>query len=444
MTTIDTATEPSADRVARWGLFFALAYAVQGYAQTTGVLMQPINYFYKVEHGYTASQLAGVSFWMTFPWYIKPVYGLLADFIPLFGYRRRSYLIVSCVVAAAAFLLLLKITDPVVLVYALTLTALCTAIGDVMVDALMVEHGQRLNKIKRFQGIQWSVLSVLGVFAALAGGWFAEYAKEIGEPHRAIEFGALVAMTGPIVLLISTLWIVREPRSRLDAEGVAATAKGFRAALTSKPLLGVLVFICMFWFQPGLAATMYLHATETLEISEAFYGTADAWAKAGYVLGALAFMLVLGPRLSTRQLAILSILVYAAVTFGYLGLVGKKTLVVLSFAYGVCYMVSVLTLMSLAAEVCPRRVEGFVFAFLMGVMNFVRMGSDWIGGRIYDELVPVYNGTATEGLWTVLSGMKHPVDPLIVISGVITLLAFVFVPLLPKRDKQETAPAEPV
>lgn len=415
-------------------MFFAFAYAVQGFAQHSGVLLQPINYFYKSGHGYSASELAGVMFWITFPWYIKPVYGLLADFIPLFGYRRRSYLILSCVVAFGAFTLLLGIRDPKLLAIALTMTALCTAIGDVMVDALMVEQGQKHDKIKQFQGIQWTVLSVLGIFAALAGGWIAEHAKAIDNPFRAIQIAAVIALLGPVILLVSTLWIVRETKSKIDKQGVAQTAAGFRQALSSKPLLGVLVFICMFWFQPGLSATMYLHATETLGISEQFYGSADAWAKGGYVVGALLFMLVLGPRLSTRQLAVLSVVIYAAVTFGYLGLRGQTSLVILSASYGVCYMISVLTLMSLAAEVCPRRVEGFVFAFLMGVMNFVRMGSDWVGGAIYDELARVYSGEVTKGFWIQLSGMPYPVDPLIILSGVITLVALVFIPLLPKRD----------
>jgi len=430
-----TSNEPATASAGQWALFFALAYAVQGFAQTTGILMQPILYFYKEGHGYDASDLAGVMFWMTFPWYIKPVYGLFADFIPLFGYRRRSYLIVSCLVALVAFTAVLGIRDPKMLVLALTMTALCTAVGDVMVDALMVEHGQRLGKIKQFQGIQWAVLSVLGVAAAIGGGELAQHGENIGNYFRAVQYGTAIAMLGPVILLISTIWIVREPKAQLDEEALRATAQGFRQALTSKPLLGVLIFICMFWFQPGLAAVMYLHITETLDISEKVYGQGDAWAKGGFVCGAVLFLAVLGPRLSTRKLAVLSVLIYAGVTFGYLLLSDKLSLFILNYTDGFCYMISVLTLMSLAAEVCPRRVEGFVFAFLMGVMNFVRMGSDWVGGLIYDRLVPVYDGRVTDGFWSHLGGMKHPVDPLILISGGVTLLALLFIPLLPRRGE---------
>lgn len=422
-----------------WMLFFALAYATQGFAQTTGILMQPILFFYKEGHGYSASQIAGVTFWITFPWYIKPVYGLFADFIPLFGYRRRSYILLSAGIAFFAFTALLGIDDPILLIYALTMTALCTAIGDVMVDALMVEHGQHYDKIKQYQSVQWMAISVLGVLAAIGGGAIAQHAKAAEDPHLGIQIGAVIACFGPLLLLASTIWIVREPKAKLNREGLAQTAKGFREALKSKPLLAVILFVCAFWFQPGTAASMYLHATETLPINEQQYGNSDAYAKAGYLLGTLLFMFVLARCMSTRQLAILSVFLYAGITFAYLALVGPKSLYALGFGYGVCYMICNLTLLSLAAEVCPKRVEGFVFAFLMGLMNFVRIGSDWIGGKIYDELVPVYAGEVDTGFWTSLAGMKYPIDPLLVISGAVTLLALVFIPLLPKEQKPEAA-----
>ena len=37
----------------------------------------------------------------TIPWMIKPVYGLVSDFIPLFGRRRKSYFVLTTVLSAA-------------------------------------------------------------------------------------------------------------------------------------------------------------------------------------------------------------------------------------------------------------------------------------------------------------------------------------------------------
>ena len=40
---------------------------------------------------------------LNFPWIIKPLYGLVSDFVPLFGYRRTSYLIVASIAAAVSY-----------------------------------------------------------------------------------------------------------------------------------------------------------------------------------------------------------------------------------------------------------------------------------------------------------------------------------------------------
>jgi hypothetical protein len=48
------------------------------------------------------------------PWVVKPLYGFISDSVPLFGYRRRSYLIL-CGLAGAKWphmLLLLLLETP--------------------------------------------------------------------------------------------------------------------------------------------------------------------------------------------------------------------------------------------------------------------------------------------------------------------------------------------
>lgn len=47
-----------------------------------------------------AAFLMGLS---SLPWMIKPLYGFISDSVPLFGYRRRSYL-VACGILGAHFL----------------------------------------------------------------------------------------------------------------------------------------------------------------------------------------------------------------------------------------------------------------------------------------------------------------------------------------------------
>ncbi len=80
-------------------LFFALVYVVEGLGQTGGLIAQPLNYFLKQVYGWTPVQVTASLTVLNLPWIIKPVYGIVSDFVPLFGYRRKAYLILANAVA---------------------------------------------------------------------------------------------------------------------------------------------------------------------------------------------------------------------------------------------------------------------------------------------------------------------------------------------------------
>jgi len=84
-------------------LFFALVYVVEGVGQTGGLIAQPLNYFLKQTLGWTPVQVTGYLTVLNLPWIIKPVYGIVSDFLPLLGYRRKSYLIFANLMAAGAY-----------------------------------------------------------------------------------------------------------------------------------------------------------------------------------------------------------------------------------------------------------------------------------------------------------------------------------------------------
>jgi hypothetical protein len=49
------------------------------------------------------AELSALTGLFTLPWTIKPIYGFLSDGLPLFGYRRRSYLIVCGLLGALSY-----------------------------------------------------------------------------------------------------------------------------------------------------------------------------------------------------------------------------------------------------------------------------------------------------------------------------------------------------
>ena len=126
-----TADQPSApsdvlppDRrtLRRLMLFFGIVYVVEGLGQTGGLISQPLTYFLKEFHGWTPIQVTAFLTLFNLPWVIKPLYGVVSDFIPLFGYRRKSYLVIANVLAIGAFLWVAQTTDPGQLAFGLLLT----------------------------------------------------------------------------------------------------------------------------------------------------------------------------------------------------------------------------------------------------------------------------------------------------------------------------------
>src|SRR5262244_4076747 len=124
----------------RLAVLFAVVYFAQGMwylpNQTLTIVLK--------ERGLSAGQVATFFTVSTIPWLIKPVYGLLSDFVPLFGRRRKSYLLITSALASAAGFTLATAVEHTywALVTLFTLMALGLAFNDVLTDALMVEHGR--------------------------------------------------------------------------------------------------------------------------------------------------------------------------------------------------------------------------------------------------------------------------------------------------------------
>jgi MFS family permease len=140
--------------------FFAALYFVQSVGDpTSGLIAQPVRSLLR-SWGESPASLAALMALLAIPWSIKPAFGLLSDFVPLLGSRRRNYLLLANGMAAVSLLVLAFVPlspENRWLLFALLLpTTVGIALGDVIVDALMVEKGQPLGLTGRFQSIQWA------------------------------------------------------------------------------------------------------------------------------------------------------------------------------------------------------------------------------------------------------------------------------------------------
>ncbi len=153
-------------------LLFAGLYVVEGLCALTGLTRQPFDHFGKDVAGWPATQLPSMHVVLALPWVVKPIYGALSDNVPLFGTRRRSYLIAANGLAATACLTLwLTFSQSIVMI---CLFSLSLAMASAVAGGVLVESGKRYGNANQLVTQQWLWYGVANLTARLGGGYLSE------------------------------------------------------------------------------------------------------------------------------------------------------------------------------------------------------------------------------------------------------------------------------
>jgi MFS family permease len=382
----------------RLAVLFAIVYFAQGMwylpNQTLTIVLK--------ERGLSAGQVANFFTISTVPWLIKPIYGLLSDFVPLFGLRRKSYLLITSALAAAAgFTLGMGAPQTYWWLAGLfTVMALGLAFTDVLVDALMVESGKPRGLTGAFQSVQWGAIYTASVLVGELGGYLAE--------RRSLAASFVLASSFPFISLLMTLLFVREAPARAEREALGETMRAIRTALADRDLWVVAGFIFFWTFSPSFGPALLYYQTDVLRFSQQFIGHLVALGSLAAVGGAFVYA-PLSRKIPLKRLINLSIGIGVVGTLAYLLYRDPWSAVAIEVLFGAAGMITQLAFLDLAAKSCPRHVEATFFALLMSVFNGGAQGSQVVGGHLYDWL---------------------GYTPLVLISSTFTALAWLLVPLV--------------
>ena len=401
-------TTPQAQRLA---LLFGVVYFAQGmYELPTQVLTLTM----KERFAQSAAQTATFFLIVTIPWFIKPAYGLVSDFVPLFGRRRKSYLMLTSGLAAITGFTLSMMGEHSygALLTFVTLMGLGLAFTDVLVDALMVEAGRPLGLTGAFQSVQWATIYGATVLVGVVGGYFAE--------RRDVHSTYALAACFPMISFVMALLFIQEKPARADREAFRRTAIAIREALAERDVWVVAGFILFWTFSPSFGPAFLYYQTDELKFSQQFIGVLSALGAFGYMVGAFIYA-PLSRRYPLRRLIVWSIGGAVAGTLAYLVYRGPVSAIVIDTVFGCVAMITQLAFLELAAKACPRRVEATFFALLMSVYNLGVKGSQIVGGHLYDRL---------------------GFTPLVLISCAFTALGWFLVPLIKIERIEAKARAE--
>jgi len=397
-------------------IIFAALYFVQGTGQlSAGLLSQPLRSMLR-NWGSDSGEMATFMFLLGLPWYIKPVFGLLTDFVPIKGFRRKSYLILASLLVIVGFLVaaLLPLTPAfaTLILLVLLLPAFGIAFTDVATDAVMIETGQPLGITGRLQSAQWGAIYGATLLCGVAGGWIAEHGQQL--------LGFLIcALMGAVALYIAIFHIHEKPRPELQRGQLKRAIKVLGEAVRTRMVLLIALFYLLLNFNPFSADVLYVHMSAELGFSEQFIGYTYTISSFAAIVACILYGL-LAKRVPLRLLVHGSVIFMVLSSLVYIGLGTRTSAIIISLAYGFVYMVTFLTQLELAGRYCPPAAAGTVFALLMSLSNFSVSLSSIVGGRFYEA-------------WKLSYGTDRAYSILVLVGAGFTLLCWLLVLFFPKK-----------
>ncbi|KAH1036136.1 hypothetical protein GLYMA_20G147000v4 [Glycine max] len=304
----------------------AMVYFVQG---VLGLARLAVNFYLKDDLHLDPAEAAVISGFSALPWLVKPLYGFISDSVPLFGYRRRSYLVLSGLLGALSWSLMATFVDNKYSAgFCILLGSLSVAFSDVVRflsslflirDSMVVERarGESQSTSGSLQSLCWGSSAFGGIVSSYFSG------------------------------------------SLLDAYGVSTNSLGFTPEFLGRVKLVTSIASL-------LGVGLYNGFLKNVPLRKIFFATTLL----GSTLGMTQVFLVTG---LNRKFGI---------SDEWFAIGDSLILTVLSQA-------SFMPVLVLAARLCPEGMEATLFATLMSVSN----GGSVVGGLLGAGLTQLFGIT---------------------------------------------------
>ena len=437
----------------------ATIYFVQG---AMAISQLAVSFFLKDDLGLSPAEVASMVGITMLPWTIKPLYGLISDGLPIFGYRRRPYLLLSSVLGIFAWLSLgIWVTTPFWAIAMIALGGLSLAFSDAITDALIVQRArlEPEGDAGSLQSFSWIASSIGAIISAYLSGYLLE--------HFGAKFVFEITAFLPLLVGIAAFAIADPPMSNVyivvpdTAATNAATNQDsvtskplsrnsqlwmslkfnfvqLRQAFTNKAIWLPTLFLFIWQATPSSDTAFFYFTTNELKFNPEFLGTIKFFASWAGLLGVWLFQRFF-KGVPTRTIFFWTTIISTVLGLTSLLLVthANRTLgiddrwfslgdsLILTVAGRIAFM----PILVLAARLCPEGIEATLFALLMSVINISALCSFQLGAVLTHFLGVTESNF--DNLWI-----------LIVIANLSSLLPLPFLKWLPDEKNGKFNPPQ--
>ncbi|KAF3557408.1 hypothetical protein F2Q69_00011526 [Brassica cretica] len=414
----------------------AMVYFVQG---VLGLARLAVSFYLKDDLHLDPAETAVITGLSSLPWLVKPLYGFISDSVPLFGYRRRSYLVLSGLLGAFSWSLMAAFVDSKYSAAScILLGSLSVAFSDVVVDSMVVERarGESQSVSGSLQSLCWGSSAFGGIVSSYFSGSLVE---SYGVRFVFGVTASLPLITSAVAVLVNEQRVVRPTPGSGQKENVTLVNPGFLqtskqnmiqlwSAIKQPNVFLPTLFIFLWQATPHSDSAMFYFTTNKLGFTPEFLGRVK-------LVTSIASLLGVGLYNGFLKTVPLRKIFLVTTVFGT-GLGMTQVLLVTGFnrqlgisdewfAIGDSLILTVLAQASfmpvlvLAARLCPEGMEATLFATLMSISN----GGSVLGGLMGAGLTQVFGITRDS---------FDNLSTLIILCNLSSLLPLPLLGLLPK------------
>ncbi|KAL7122323.1 hypothetical protein ACP275_01G038400 [Erythranthe tilingii] len=393
-----------------WSFVFGVVI-VYGMSQGLGgaLAMVGTEYYMKDVQKVQPSDAQFYSGITSIPWIVKPIWGLLTDVVPVFGFHRKPYFLFAGFMGVFAMLFVSTHKEVHIVLALLSLTAgsASVAIADVTVDACVAQKSGIHPSLAA--DIQ-SLCALSAAIGSLVGFSFSGIFVHLIGPQGV--FG-LLTIPAWLVLLVGLLLkenrISNFPYEQMNQNFLKAGKSMWKTLKCPEVWRPCLYMYLSFSLSLSISEGMFYWATDSKDgpsFSKEIIGYVMAIGSIGSLLGAILYQYGLKNcpfrdlLMWAQILSCLSGMLDLALVLRWnlkLGIPDYFFVVIDSSVSQLIGRLKWMPLLVLSSKLCPAGIEGTFFALLMSIDNFGLLTSSWFGGL----LLRVLKVTRTEfgNLW---------------------------------------------
>ena len=350
-------------------LAILVVYFVQG---ALGLSRLAMTFFLKDDLHLGPSEISALSGLFIIPWMIKPLYGFASDTIPIFGYKRRSYLVLAGLLGCVSSLCLASSQDLNSAILNSILGSASIAVSDVVADSIVVKKSRSEDGSTAtggdLQSLCWGSAAVGGLLSA----YFSGSLLEIMPPSRIFQITSIF----PLFICLAAAFI-KESKSSISLSSeelltsFTSQLKQLKNAIADPRIYLPVLFIFAWQATPTPDSALFFFQTNELGFKPEFLGSVRLASSIASLVGVLLFRtflkeakvkdVIFWTTIASVPLALTQTLLTTHLNRG-LGIPDQLFALTDTVVLSVLGQIAFMPVLVLAASLCPPGVEGTVSA----------------------------------------------------------------------------------